>query len=91
MAFGTGLHPTTRLCLALLETQLTPVRACLTSAPGSGILSIAAVKLGAREVLALDLDTIAVDTATRNVSLNHAADRVRVERARWSVSGPVTY
>jgi ribosomal protein L11 methyltransferase len=89
MAFGTGLHPTTRLCMVALEKRmanLAPVTEpaqglrLLDVGTGSGILSITAAKLGARTVLALDTDPIAVETAARNVAINHAADIVRVER-----------
>lgn len=80
MAFGTGLHPTTRMCLALVEDRVTQGAAVLDIGTGSGILSIAAAKLGAAKVLALDLETIAVETATRNVAFNHAEGIVRVEQ-----------
>jgi ribosomal protein L11 methyltransferase len=77
MAFGTGLHPTTQLCLGALEHLAG--RGVLAGARvldvgcGSGILSIAAAKLGAREVLAVDTDPIAVDATTANVATNGLA------------------
>jgi ribosomal protein L11 methyltransferase len=80
MAFGTGLHPTTRMCLVFLEDRVTRGSRVLDVGTGSGILSIAAAKLGAGEVLALDLDPVAVDTAGRNVAANHAEYVVRVLR-----------
>ena len=80
MAFGTGLHPTTRMCLVLLEDRVARGSRVLDVGTGSGILSIAAAKLGAGEVLALDLDPIAVDTAGRNVAANHAENVVQVLR-----------
>ena len=80
MAFGTGLHPTTRLCLIALEDLFTPGQKVLDVGTGSGILSIAAAKLGAREILALDLDPVAVDTAAKNVAINHAEHMVTVQR-----------
>ena len=79
MAFGTGLHPTTRLCLAALESLadrgvLTgggidggPARV-LDVGCGSGILAIAAGLLGAREVLAVDIDPIAVEASAANAA-----------------------
>jgi ribosomal protein L11 methyltransferase len=88
MAFGTGLHPTTRLCLAALESLAD--RGMLGSGgpdggrarvldvgSGSGILSIAAAKLGAREVLAVDVDPIAVDASAANARRNRLAKVIR--------------
>lgn len=80
MAFGTGLHPTTRLCLVALENYMTRDARVLDMGTGSGILSIAAAKLGARAVVAVDLDPVAVDTAARNVATNHADATVTVRR-----------
>ncbi|HEX7593060.1 MAG TPA: 50S ribosomal protein L11 methyltransferase, partial [Anaerolineae bacterium] len=89
MAFGTGLHPTTRLCMVALEEYAANLAKVLEPSQGyrmidvgtgSGVLSITAAKLGAREILALDLDPIAVETAARNVAINHAENIVRVER-----------
>lgn len=79
MAFGTGLHPSTRMCLAALEEQVNQGDRLLDVGTGSGILSIAAARLGASEVLAVDLDPIAVETATRNVETNHAQAIVHVQ------------
>jgi len=82
MAFGTGLHPTTRLCLASLESLAD--RGALAGArvldvgSGSGILSIAAARLGAASVLAVDVDPIAVEASAANVRRNRLACRVRV-------------
>jgi ribosomal protein L11 methyltransferase len=80
MAFGTGLHPTTRLCMIALENHLRDTPRVLDIGTGSGILSITAAKLGAREILALDTDSIAVETAARNVAYNHVDDFVRIDR-----------
>jgi ribosomal protein L11 methyltransferase len=80
MAFGTGLHPTTRLCMIGLENHLTGAPRVLDVGTGSGILSITAAKLGAREILALDTDAVAVETTARNVGFNHVAAFVRVEQ-----------
>jgi len=79
MAFGTGLHPTTRLCLQALETRLVPAGTVLDVGTGSGVLAITAAKLGARSVLALDADRTAVAVAQENASLNGVADRVTVQ------------
>jgi ribosomal protein L11 methyltransferase len=78
MAFGTGLHPTTRLCLQALEVHLTPGRTVLDVGTGSGVLAIAAAGLGARSVLALDADPGAVTVAEENVALNGVGDKVTV-------------
>ena len=72
MAFGTGHHPTTVMCLAALEELVSPGCSVLDVGCGSGILSIAAAKLGAREVLAIDIDPVAVETAAQNVEQNDA-------------------
>jgi ribosomal protein L11 methyltransferase len=78
MAFGTGLHPTTRLCMIALEKYLTDSPRVIDVGTGSGILSITAAKLGAREILALDTDIVAVETAKKNIAFNHAEKIVRV-------------
>jgi ribosomal protein L11 methyltransferase len=70
MAFGTGLHPTTQLCVRLLEQYARPGLTTLDIGTGSGILAIAAAKLGAGPVLALDNDPIAVEAAAENVARN---------------------
>lgn len=79
MAFGTGLHPTTRMCIAAIEEHIAPNATMLDVGCGSGILSITAAKLGARKIRALDLDPIAVETTARNVAINRADSIVRVE------------
>ncbi len=79
MAFGTGLHPSTRMCMIALEKYLTGTPHVLDVGTGSGILAITAAKLGAREILALDTDFVAVETAKRNVAFNHAEHIVRIE------------
>lgn len=79
MAFGSGLHPSTRLCLALLEQHLRAGDSVLDLGSGSGILAIAAAKLGAATVLARDIDPVAVQVAQENVTANGVAASVRVE------------
>jgi ribosomal protein L11 methyltransferase len=78
MAFGTGLHPTTQLCLRLLETHMHPSIRVLDVGTGSGILAIAAAKMGAATVDAIDNDPIAVQAAQENVDRNQCGDRVQV-------------
>jgi ribosomal protein L11 methyltransferase len=79
MAFGTGLHPTTRMCLQALEEHLKPGAKVLDLGTGSGILAIAAAKLGAGSVLALDSDPLAVKAARANVWANGVQNLVAVE------------
>jgi ribosomal protein L11 methyltransferase len=78
MAFGTGLHPTTRLCLVALEKYLAPGMKVLDVGTGSGILAIAAAELGARQVDARDVDPVAVEVAQKNVEMNHVASLIDV-------------
>lgn len=84
MAFGTGLHPTTRLCLAAVEALADHGRLegsrVLDVGCGSGILAIAAARLGARAVLGLDTDPIAVEATAANAARNRLAGRVAVRR-----------
>lgn len=78
MAFGTGTHPTTQLCLQAIERHLRPGQPVLDLGCGSGILSIAAARLGASAALALDIDPEAVRVARENAALNGVAEQVRV-------------
>jgi ribosomal protein L11 methyltransferase len=70
MAFGTGSHPTTRLCLEWLERAVTPGVSVLDYGCGSGILGIAAARLGASDVLGVDIDPQAVSAARDNAGRN---------------------
>ena len=79
LAFGTGSHATTRLCLAALERRVRPGMRVLDLGCGSGILSIAALLLGAGSACACDVDEKAVDIAYENAALNGVGrDRYRV-------------
>lgn len=78
MAFGTGLHPTTQLCLREMERCLAPGMRVLDLGTGSGILAVAAARLGASHVLALDVDATAVGVARENVRRNRVARKVTV-------------
>ena len=75
MAFGTGSHPTTRLCLEWLERTVVPGISILDYGCGSGILAIAAAKLGAHEVLGVDIDRQAVGAAIGNAERNGVSAR----------------
>lgn len=77
-AFGTGTHPTTQLCLIALEDMLAdwPGVDVLDLGCGSGILGIAALRLGASHVLALDIDDLAVKSTQKNAELNGVSDRI---------------
>ncbi|MFH1141414.1 MAG: 50S ribosomal protein L11 methyltransferase [Chloroflexota bacterium] len=76
MAFGTGHHPTTRMCLEEMERCLRPGMHILDLGTGSGILAIAAAKLGAATVFALDVDPSAIQAASANVRDNGVARKV---------------
>lgn len=78
MAFGTGTHETTALCLAALDELVRPGIRVADIGTGSGILAIAAAKLGAAWVDAVDIDPEAADAARRNAAANGVAGRVRV-------------
>ena len=71
-AFGTGEHPTTRLCVAMLEERFRAGDSVLDAGTGSGILAIAAHRLGARPVVAIDVDEEALQVATRNATASEA-------------------
>jgi ribosomal protein L11 methyltransferase len=70
MAFGTGLHPSTRLCIAALEAHVQGGDTVLDVGTGSGVLSIVAAKLGATEILATDIDPLAVQVTQENARIN---------------------
>ena len=75
LAFGTGTHETTRLCLELLEKYVGPGVDFLDMGCGSGILSVAALLLGAKSAVGVDIDPLAVKTAVENAQTNGVADR----------------
>ncbi|ASA23627.1 50S ribosomal protein L11 methyltransferase [Paenibacillus donghaensis] len=81
MAFGTGTHPTTALCLRALEKHISGGEEVIDVGTGSGILAVGAVLLGARAVLALDLDPVAVTSARENVALNRLESAIMVKES----------
>lgn len=85
-AFGTGLHPTTRLCLLRLEKHVKSGLRIFDLGTGTGILAIAAVKLGAGEVEAVDIDPVSVSAARNNVRANGVEDKIRVSRSTLSLA-----
>ena len=91
MAFGTGLHPTTRLCLAGIERWsdegIIEGRHAIDVGCGSGILAIAVAKLGAASVLGVDTDPIAVESTIANAARNRLARRIPARRASLPTSG----
>ena len=95
MAFGTGLHPTTRLCLAGIEawadSDLVSDARVLDVGTGSGILAIAAALLGASKVLAIDSDALAVATAAANAELNGMADFIEVRAGSLPLAQPAQF
>ncbi|HLZ71981.1 MAG TPA: 50S ribosomal protein L11 methyltransferase [Dehalococcoidia bacterium] len=93
MAFGTGQHETTRMCLLAVEELTRPVMHVLDVGCGSGILGIAAALLGAGDVVAVDTEPVAVEATAENARRNGVQDRLRVAEGsldeRWPfVGGP---
>lgn len=84
LAFGTGNHPSTKLAISLIEEVVKGGEKVLDVGTGSGILSIVALKLGAREALAIDRDSYAVENAILNAKLNRVARRLKVEQREAS-------
>jgi ribosomal protein L11 methyltransferase len=80
MAFGTGYHPTTRLSLELLERTVEPHHQVADIGTGSGILTIAAIKLGAKHVDAIELDPTAIPIAAANFQANGVAPKVHLSQ-----------
>ncbi len=78
MAFGTGTHETTAMCMALLEKYVTPFMKVADVGTGSGILAMGAALLGAGQVVAVDIDPLAVQVARENVSKNGLSNQIQV-------------
>lgn len=79
MAFGTGTHETTSLCIKLMEEYMKPGDKVLDVGCGSGILSIAGALLGAGEVLGIEIDPVAVEISKENIALNHVESVARAQ------------
>ncbi len=80
MAFGSGTHETTAMCLALLEEIIHGGERVIDVGTGSGILAIGAALLGAKDVLAIDIDPVAVRVAKENIAHNHLESVIRAEQ-----------
>ncbi|MBQ8394402.1 MAG: 50S ribosomal protein L11 methyltransferase, partial [Clostridia bacterium] len=78
MAFGTGEHETTSMCVELMQEYITPDSVCIDVGCGSGILGISAIKLGAAKAYLTDIDPIAVESSLHNSELNGVADKTVV-------------
>lgn len=81
MAFGTGEHETTAMCLKLLQEYLSPESVCIDVGCGSGILGISAIKLGAKYAYLTDIDFVAVESAKHNCAINGVTDKVTVSHS----------
>ncbi len=81
MAFGTGEHETTSMCVELLQEYITPDSVCIDVGCGSGILGISAVKLGAKLAYLTDIDAVAVESANHNAQLNGVSDKTVIARS----------
>lgn len=90
MAFGTGLHPSTRLTMLALERLVRPGDAVLDVGTGSGILAVAAALLGADRVDAVDIEPVAVRSTRENAERNRVGDRVRAELGSVGPDAPFT-
>jgi ribosomal protein L11 methyltransferase len=87
-AFGTGKHPTTKLCLQLMETIVTGKpreQSILDFGCGTGLLAISAAHMGARECLGVEIDFQSSKTARRNVMLNRFEDKIEIRHGSWEV------
>jgi ribosomal protein L11 methyltransferase len=80
LAFGTGYHPTTNTCLEVMEKLITPAAVVLDLGCGSGILTIAAVKLRAQKVVALDIDPQAIQASRQNFRRTRISNRVELDQ-----------
>ena len=91
MAFGTGLHPTTQMCLAAIEKYAQPDMYTLDLGTGSGILAIGAAKLGVKSLIAIDNDPVAVKAAIENVQMNHVEAAIKCSVGSLTEAAAETY
>jgi len=78
MAFGTGTHPTTQLCMAMTEKIIKPDSLAMDIGCGSGILAISAALLGAKKVIAVDIDDPSRDATQKNAELNKVREKIEI-------------
>lgn len=90
-AFGTGHHETTRLCLAALDGLARPGITMLDVGTGSGVLSIAAAKLGVPRIVAIDIDPVAAEIARKNCDANGVGERVEISAGTLGPEHPGRY
>jgi ribosomal protein L11 methyltransferase len=88
LAFGTGTHPTTALCLEWLDSLDLDGKSVIDYGAGSGILAIAALKLGAKSAVAYDIDPQAITASRANAERNGVADRLEVTIRRGDLDSP---
>ncbi len=81
MAFGTGNHETTKMCVHLLEEYIEPGMHVIDAGCGSGILAISSAKMGAEKIYALDLDPVAVEVTQKNAQCNACEDKIDVRKS----------
>ena len=84
MAFGTGTHPTTQLCLEMLESKVQPGQNIFDIGCGSGILSVAAIKLGADCVYGVDISAAAIASSAENAVLNLVNEKIELYKGSAS-------
>jgi len=89
LAFGTGTHPTTRLCLEYLDAHTPPAGVVVDYGCGSGVLAIAALKLGAAQALAFDIDPQALVATLDNAGRNRVADRLQIHASADELAAAV--
>lgn len=85
MAFGTGYHETTRLMLKLLPDVIQTDAEVLDAGTGTGVLAIAAIKLGARQALAFDIDDWSIQNSNENVLINEVDDSIEIKKGSIEV------
>ncbi len=90
MAFGTGEHETTSMCVELLQDYLTAQSTCIDVGCGSGILGISAVKLGAKQAYLTDIDEVAVSSAKHNAKLNGVDEKITVSHSNLLDENKIT-
>ena len=92
-AFGTGKHPSTKLCLEILDSISPRIldehsfarSRVLDFGCGTGLLAMAAVHLGAKQAVGIEIDNESAEAAKRNISLNRLADRIQIRKGSWDV------